>query len=592
MKIPDGTKRRDLYKRLSFYTDVIERCRVSRVERREQYTSNRFYWLYGTDGSYENTDTETGLGPPPGNKIWPHIDQLSSFLYAQDTTRFSTELGAKVPKFYQPWVPKINEVVNDEWHNSNTDITYGLALQLSLVYGSTFIKPLWKKNGVQPGIVLPHNFGVLREDTAFLSRQEAFCHWYTITPSQFRNDYEDVIANFEDKFERLTKRPSGLLEAEEGGMNQIIMSSQTPLGVGGAPGAGTGVVDWLSQVSMNYVPRVREELIEMVELYLWDDSIKDFRIVTMGDPDVPIFDRPLAGCGWLAHEPAFIQVCPNPDPNYFWGISETERLVPLQCARNRYRGQIDHLNELQAHPPSTSSGFPGDLLEMQYAMDTPSGFLNNPDGMGQSGGQPKADRIKIELPQDLYQRLDRNDQEFEDMSGLPPVTQGKNPPGVRAGGHASELAKLGSSRARKRAMIVEDSLEALATIYLKLIMRYDPDILEGTGENGKPEKFIADQFTDDFTVKVDAHSNSPIFVDDQTALAFQLFKAKAISRKRLLQMVPVAMRQQAIAELENEIEPAEKAAAQQAQKLEEDRIKSHQGGRPPKRNGGAATPQQ
>ena len=31
MKIPDGTKRRDLYKRLSFYTDVIERLRRTGV---------------------------------------------------------------------------------------------------------------------------------------------------------------------------------------------------------------------------------------------------------------------------------------------------------------------------------------------------------------------------------------------------------------------------------------------------------------------------------------------------------------------------------------------------------------------------------
>src|SRR5215472_7365446 len=98
MKIPEGEKRRDRFKRFDFFKDLIERCRISRIERREQYTSRRFYWLYGTDGSFENTDVDIELGPPPGNKIYPHLDYVTSFLYSQETTRFSTQVGAEVPK--------------------------------------------------------------------------------------------------------------------------------------------------------------------------------------------------------------------------------------------------------------------------------------------------------------------------------------------------------------------------------------------------------------------------------------------------------------------------------------------------------------
>jgi hypothetical protein len=592
VKIPGGgenAKRRDKLIRLKFYEDLVFRCAVSKVERRQEYTSRRLYWLYGSDGSYENEDTDLGLGPPPGNKIWPHIEQLTSFLYAQETTRFSVELGASVDKSFQQWVPKLNQYVNDEWHNSNTDITFGLALALSLVYGSTFIRPLWKRRGIRPHIVLPHNVGVLREDTAFLSRQECFCHWYTITVSQFRSDYQDVLPNIEQVIERVSKKDEGYLDAQEAGLDRIIMSSQNPLGVGGQPGSGVAVVDWLAQVSMNYVPRVRDTLIEMCELFIWDDELKDWRIVTLADPSVPILDRPLVKVGWLPGEEPMVQICPNPDPNYFFGISEVERLTPLQTQRNRALAQIEHMNDLQAHPPSTISGFPSDGLELQYTLDTPLGLLNNPDGMTQGGQPPKAERLKIEVPSDIYARLDRIDAEFENMSGLPPVTQGKNPPGVRAGGHASELAKLGSSRAKKRALIVEDSLEALATIYLKILSKYDDKRLEAylKGEQGPTEKFVANQFTPDFAVKVDAHSNSPIFVDDQTALAFQLFKAKAITRKRLLELVPIAGRQQLIHDLETIIEPAEQKAAQQQAQAEAQR---HAGGRP--KNGAGNQPTQ
>jgi len=576
---PDHTKREKL-ERLDFFVNLKDRCLVSRPERREQYTSNRFYWLYGTDGSYENEDTETGLGPPPGNKLWPHIDQLTSFLYAQDTTRFSVQPGVSQPDVFQQWVPVLNDYVNDEWHSSNTDIVYGLALLLSLVYGTTLIKPVWKRDGIQPGIVLPHNFGVLREDTFQTSRQEAFVHCYTITPSQFRNDY-GALPRFEQILKNVNTRAAGLVEANEAGIDRIIMSAQDPLS-----GGGVGVVDWLAQVSMNYVPRVREELIDMFELYVYDDALMDYRIVTMASPDIPLFDRPLQLTGWLPHQEPFIQVCPNPDPHYWYGIAEVERLTPLQVYRNKCMAQIDHLQELQAHPPSTSTGFPSDLLEMQYVLDSPNGFLNQPDPSNMGGGSAvRAERIKIDIPQDLYNRIDRIDLMFEEMSGLPPITKGQGVAGVRSGGHASELAKLGSSRAKKRALVIEDSLEHLATIYLKLLKRYDDKRLKSFTN----EKFVADQFTDDFMVKVDAHSNSPIFADDQTALAFQLLKMKVITRERFLDMVQVPNRRQLKWELKNIIEPAEAKEAQMRMELEKQRAERREPGRPRKPNGAQPT---
>jgi hypothetical protein len=48
---------------------------------------------------------------------------------------------------------------------------------------------------------------------------------------------------------------------------------------------------------------------------------------------------------------------------------------------------------------------------------------------------------------------------FEEASGIVNVLQGKGETGVRSSGHASQLARLGSSRARKRALVVEDALE-------------------------------------------------------------------------------------------------------------------------------------
>ena len=73
--------------------------------------------------------------------------------------------------------------------------------------------------------------------------------------------------------------------------------------------------------------------------------------------------------------------------------------------------------------------------------------------------------------------------------------------------------------------------------------------------------FIAEQFTQDYVVKVDAHSNSPIFMEDSRDLAFKLFEAKVIDKKRLIDLVDPPMKQL----LKDDLEKAEKLAASQPQ---------------------------
>ena len=137
------------------------------------------------------------------------------------------------------------------------------------------------------------------------------------------------------------------------------------------------------------------------------------------------------------------------------------------------------------------------------------------------------------MPPDLFEVIHEISAMFEEVSGIGNVLQGKGESGVRSAGHASQLARLGSSRAKKRALIVEDSLEKVATLYLKLMQQYDPTHYKDTED----VPFIAEQFTNDYVVKVDAHSNSPIFTEDTKQLAFNLFKAGAIDKESLLDMV-------------------------------------------------------
>ena len=153
--------------------------------------------------------------------------------------------------------------------------------------------------------------------------------------------------------------------------------------------------------------------------------------------------------------------------------------------------------------------------------------------------QTKVEKLAPNIPQDLYAQLKEIDSMFEEASGISNVLSGRGESGVRSAGHASQLARLGSSRAKKRALMVEDSLEKMSTLYLKLLQAYNDTHLTDSND----VKFIPEQFTRDYVVKVDAHSNSPIFMEDLRQLAFNLFKAQAIDKESLIDLLDPPMKQ-------------------------------------------------
>ena len=508
MRIPSNNTEREY-----FYLDLMQKCLVSKEERRGDYTTQRAYFLFGA-----------GPEEPPAyfNKINPHLDQLTSFLYSAETTRFSINIGASVPEMEHKKAPSLTQALNDEWLNSNADQVFSSALTWALVYNSTFIKLVYN-NGIYPYMIEPSALGVLREDTPYTDRQEAIVQTYYITKSEL---YARLYSHpkREDLVSRVT---SGYREQESDipeAVNRIVMSQTNPNIYGNVN---------MELYGMNrYKAKVAEETIEMKELWVWNDETADYQVVTMAVPDVIIYDRPGASL-FLKGELPFVQICPNPQYDYYWGASECQKLILLQSLRNARMTEILDLLSKQVSPPTSLVGFTGILDEKNFALNRPGGLLAS------DMPNAKVERLAPEMPGDLFEVLHEIDAMFAEVSGISNVLSGRGESGVRSQGHASQLARLGSSRAKKRALIVEDSLEKVATLYLKLMQAYGDIHFKDT--DGVP--FIAEQFTKDFVVKVDAHSNSPIFQEDLRALAFNLFKAQAIDKESLLDLVEPPMKQ-------------------------------------------------
>jgi hypothetical protein len=209
----------------------------------------------------------------------------------------------------------------------------------------------------------------------------------------------------------------------------------------------------------------------------------------------------------------------------------------------------------QVDPPTALSGWTGIMDEKNFALNRPGGLLVS------DMPNAKVDRLSPNMPPELFEVIHEVDAMFAEASGISSILAGQGEKGVRSAGHASQLARLGSSRAKKRALVVEDALEKVATLYLKLMQVYDDTAYRD--ENGI--KFTAEQFTKDFVVKVDAHSNSPIFTEDLRQLAFNLLKAGAIDNESLLDLLEPPMKQL----LKEKLKKKEAAKASQPQPQEQ-----------------------
>jgi hypothetical protein len=529
MKIPT-----DLVEREQFYYDLVEKCSVSIQSRTGEYDSLRSYYLFGA-----------GIDAPPAyyNKIYPHIDQLSSFLYSAETTRFSITLGASVEPSYQSMIPSLTGALNDDWLNSNADQVFAQALNWALCYNSTFIKLIPKK-GMHPYMVDPRLMGVLREDTPYTDRQEALVQIYYITKSElqarlYSHPNRDAI------FARVQIGESQQSQVPDG-IQRLILSATDPTMYGNVNLNIAGM--------QTYKPTVGEETIKMTELWVWNDDTEDYQCVTIADPNVVVYDRPGASM-FLKGELPFVQICPTPQYDYYWGISEVGRLVFLQDMRNKRMSEILDLLSKQVAPPTALIGFTGLLDEKNFALNRAAGLLAT------DMPNAKVEQLAPSIPNDLFREIDQIDKMFEEASGIVNVLQGRGESGVRSAGHASQLARLGSSRAKKRALIVEDALEKMATLYLKCMQVYSARSYRDLDQN----KFIAGQFTDDFVVKVDAHSNSPIFTEDLRALAFALADRGAITKERLIDILEPPMKQQLKEDLRKMQEAQQSAQMMQAQ---------------------------
>jgi hypothetical protein len=526
---------------------LINRCMSTQLERCRLYQWREKYYLFGTSG-YEQAKY---------NKIESHIDLVTSFLYSPAHAFYHISSDDIDNDLHIRQATALQDDFDDDFQMSGISDAISHAIQWSIVYDTMLIKQGWNRDREQwfAELVPPHNFGVYRESVTDLDSQQAFCHEYFL-------DYQTAKATVENTAKKDTEKKDdverlAVVRTDSVSPFPEMLQRMIIAGTGGSNLSGTvfGQANPDYTPSASYQPKSEVPLVKCSELWVWDDTHKDYRMFQMMDPDILVLDTakkmrawtnasrnvtwlfdnlekigksPSTSNDFFPREHPFAVIQPYRKYNYFWGKAHIDSLIPLQEWMLERLDQIDDILSRQADPAKVGSGFMG-LTEQKMAA-----FGGAGTSVWDSLPTAKVEELKPDMPPDIFAEKREIDAMFLEASGLTEVMSGRSEQGVRSRQHASELKQTGSGRIKKAALMIETPLVKIGDVGLKLKQANDDKKLTvPPGDDGKPHHFLACDVKG-VKMRVDGHSHSPLFGEESRELAVMLRKFGALDNEDLI----------------------------------------------------------
>lgn len=518
--------------------DIIQECSVSRQQRAAECAYWRNYYYVGSDQDED---------PALYNRCFGHVDRLASFLFSPADVRFNIEFDSTIGRSYLDRAQVASRYLSREFHRCDVDLQFAAANEIAIFKGCSILKVNWGHEGLDPCIIHPESFGVLREDISSLDKQEAFVHTTFLTPGQMGRLLADNLKKDElmEKIKRMAKKKARN-EYDYSYLHEMIVGAIHPISTDGQAGNARGSVSASTTPSVMMDPAVAESLICLHELWVMDDEREDWTTIQMVDPEIIISGQyKRQNLCEVKGEHPFKKVCPNEVDGYFWGRSELAAVKTLQDLLNRRMDEFDRLSAIRAMPPKSYIGFNGITDELNSMMNSPGGYITE-----SQAPNAKIENLAPEMPTDIFQGINEIIGMFDDVAGFENVLQGKGESGVRTGVHADTLMRSAGNRLRDRALLVERQCGAVGDFCFKLLQAKEAEIFSTTPDPqddaptfGKwvkafmaimnrqeeaPQKFLLSQFPEDYRVMVDSHSASPAFSMDARAVANEGAKLGAI----------------------------------------------------------------
>ena len=157
--------------------ELIDECTVSQPTRRENIKLFKNYY---------NNGTETGDQAKVQSFVSATSTGFTEALFSPADVRFDIELDMAEEAETVSILEAGTRFLNREFSRCGVDLATSDGVNWALVKGATLIKMVWGHNGLEPWLVHPEMFGVLREDITDLNRQEAMVHTSWLTQSAFK----------------------------------------------------------------------------------------------------------------------------------------------------------------------------------------------------------------------------------------------------------------------------------------------------------------------------------------------------------------------------------------------------------------------
>jgi len=580
----------------SFARNLANICMSSRQARQNR---GAFFETYANSGSADAS------APAMFNKTYASLDDLESLLFSPVSLRFAIT-DPDIPNIVNESkgrvaAARIRKICRQTDSDNLISQAVGIALRKGL--GLTKANVVNKEFSCQ--LVQPENFGVLHENyTKLDADMEAFNHRMLISPAQFRNlvrgrpDESDL----KERAKAYMQSSKGSLSDASGTAMNIVTGGLYPFQAGGAglPNQSRGIVDWMSQPRASVDPAVESSMLEMDELWVWDDARGDWATFQIIGDNILINGKYQITSAFsynthtkqtddvLRGSHPFNMFCANPVPDYFWGASEITRLVLLQEAINSRITGINKMLRKQEEPATKFVGSTGVNQQALSRFNKPGGYWTD------SNPNAKIERDNVQIPQALWESLHEYERMFDEMMGLPPIAKGQGEAGVRSAQHAETLVRMFSPRFKDRALLIERDVEKFGALMLDLarahvdnkMIAWVPKEAAGFEDSSAPgeEKilippakglvpvtFTFADLPDDVSLTVDSHSSSPAFSQDAKELAFNLQRIGAMSPAELVDKVDVSDPD----ELRAGIMRREIARAEAAEKEQELKAQTH-----------------
>ena len=530
MKIPEIWENRE-----SLVQYVIDACMVSQQDRVSLYERRRRYFLYGQDAQLK----------VKFNRLKSHMKLVSSFLFSPDGLVYNIAPPRNADQDSIDQMLALQDDFNEDIHDSGLADVFADAVLWGLNFDTMIIKMGWNdlKGQLFGKLVNPGDFGVWREDDPDFESQAAMNHTFTL-------DYDEACTRLvkAGKADLIPKLQLTDMPAETGlpaPLTSIIISAVSG---GSVQESITGSANPDYEATPTFRARVVPPMVRFHETWIWDTEAEDYRIFHSLDGPILLSDsadtigainsagknkaKYSSKTNWFLekHNP-FIPVTPYNLYNYFWGDAHMEDIIPLQVWSEERLTQINETLEAQVDPLRTAHGMQGLLDEK---VDLGYGAYISDDNPSS-----KLEEHRPPMPEDLFREFNEIGSLMMEASGLTEVVSGKSSGGARGGQQQKQMQITGGGQIRKVAIALEAALVRMGDIGIRLKMKNDDSEIKLPDGS----EFIAAQAPEDFGLRVDGHSHSPLFTLESREQAATLFKAQAIDREWLIRMTNPTQKQ-------------------------------------------------